>query len=397
MKLKLITATILFAAGLAQSAIAGPLSIQGGKFFKDGKPFYGVGVNYFDGFYRYAVFNDGSALSTGLADLKRYNVPFVRVPAIVFWPTDIQRSYLQNRVEFYKRLDAFMDAAKAQGIGVVLDVFYNWTAFPDIKNEHLPAIGNQTSLSRQMMREILNEIVPKYKNHSALWAWEFANEATKAMDIPPSVGNNIYQAKSPANGSPDRTPADNVKPSDIISALQEFATIVRDLDPATPIFSGNDVPYYCAFNMQQNGSWQSDSYVEFAQILERDNPAPIDTLSMHLYSKAEGAKGKYFAKPGQESTATYTEFLSLVMAQSHVSRRPFFLGEFGVSDEEYSDAAYRFEEITKAIMDNRVSMSALWVYDYKVQNGAFNVTSTNARKYQLEKVRDMNIEMATWQ
>ncbi|GJI95596.1 hypothetical protein RugamoR57_23140 [Duganella caerulea] len=397
MKSKTLFALCLLAAGAIQSALAGPLSVSNGKFMKDGKPFYGVGVNYFDGFYRYSVFNNSSALTTGLATLKQYQVPFIRVPAIVFWPTDIQKSYVAKHQEFLTRLDAFMDAAKAQNIGVVLDVFFNWTAFPDLKGEHLPAIGDSSSQARAFMRGALTELVTRYKDHEALWALEFANEATTVMDIPPSVGNFNYLPSSPAAGAPERTVTDNITPADIISALKEFATIIRSIDPATPIFSGNDVPYYCANNLR-HGSWNSDTRQQFGEILERDNPAPIDTISMHLYPKAEGAAGKYFAAPGQTSTATYSDIIAAAMAQSVLSQRPFFLGEFGVDQKLYpDDTPQRFEGITNAIVTNRVQMSALWVYDLSMQDATYNVTSTNARKYQLEKVRDMNIEMANWQ
>lgn len=395
MKLKALAAALLLTAGLAQSAFAGPLSISNGKFYKDGKPFYGVGVNYFDAFYRYAVYNNGSALTSGLAALKQYNVPFIRVPAIVFWPAEIQGSYVTKHALFLERLDAFMNAAHAQEIGVVLDVFYNWTAFPDLHGEHLPAIGDSTSQARAFMRTALTELVTRYKDHEALWAWEFANEATAVMDIPASEGNHKWLASAPTQGAPERTVADNITPAMIISALTEFATIIRSIDPATPIFSGNDVPYYAAYHLQTQNSWNSDTRKQFGLILERDNPAPIDTFSMHLYSKAEGAKGKYFALPGQTSTATYSDIVAVAMAQSVLSQRPFFLGEFGVAEAE-APVQERFNAMTKAILDNRVQMSALWVYDYQGQNGTLNITPTNARNYQLEKVRDMNIEMANW-
>jgi len=397
MKLKSLAALIMLTAGMVQSACAGPLSINSkGQFVKDGKPFYGVGVNYFDGFYRYSVYNNPSALTTGLATLKQYNVPFIRVPAIVFWPNDIQKSYVSKHEEFLNRLKAFMDAAKAQNIGVVLDVFYNWSAFPDLKGEHLPAIGDSSSKTRDFMRTALTELVTKFKDHEALWAWEFANEATTVMDIPPSVGNYKYLPSAPTAGAPERTVADNIKPSDIISALKEFATVIRSIDPNTPIFSGNDVPYYCANNLQR-GSWNSDNRKQFGEILDRDNPAPIDTLSMHLYPKAEGPQGKYFTVDGEVNTTTYSDILAAAVAQSVLSKRPFFLGEFGVDEKLYpTDAPQRFEGITNAIITNKVQMSALWVYDYSSQDTTYNVTATNARKYQLEKVRDMNTEMSAW-
>nr|WP_315250798.1 cellulase family glycosylhydrolase [uncultured Duganella sp.] len=398
MKFKMIAAILLVAANFAQSAIAGPLSISNGKFIKDGKPFYGIGMNYFNAFYRYGVFNDRSALTSGLATLKQYNVPFIRVPAIVFWPNEIKGSYIDKQAQFLDRLTEFMDAAEAQGVGVVLSVFFNWSALPDLQGEHLPAIGNPNSQARAFMRNTLTQLVNRYKDHNALWAWEFANEATSVMDIPPSVGNHRYLPKAPTQGAPERTVADNITPADIISALTEFATVVRSLDPNTPIFSGNDVPYYCAYNLQHGGGWNSDTPAQFGATLVRDNPAPIDTLSMHLYPKAEGAAGgRFFAPLNGDSTATFNDIVTVAMAQSVLSQKPFFLGEFGVDTVKYEDAPQRFETMINSLVSNRVQMSALWVFDYSSQNDSHNITATNSRKYMLEKVRDVNLDMATWQ
>ncbi|MGV7210037.1 cellulase family glycosylhydrolase [Oxalobacteraceae bacterium A2-2] len=395
MKWKTLAAALLAAAAFAQPAVAGPLSISNGKFMKDGKPFYGVGVNYFDAFYRYGVYNQKTGIA-GLATLKQYNVPFVRIAAIAFWPNEIQGSFINNQAVFLNRLDEFMNAAQAQGIGVVLDVFWNWTAFADLKGEHIPEWGNSASQTRAYMREITTLLATRYKDHPALWAWEFGNEATSLMDIPPSVGNYQWLPSAPTQGAPARTTADNITPSTIISALTDFATTLRAVDPNTPIFSGNDVPYYSAYHLQQsNGNnWSSDTPAQFGLILARNNPAPIDTFTIHLYPKAEGEAGKYFSQP---STATYDDIVAAAKAQSVLSGKPLFLGEFGVDQSLYSDVPQRFETIMNSIVNNRVQMSALWVYDLSTQNTTYNVTSSNARAYQLQKVQTVNLDMATWQ
>lgn len=376
------------------TAYAGPLSVSNGLFVKDGKPFYGVGVNYFDAFQRYVINGDMSAISK-LSTLKQYHVPFIRINTIGFWPTDIQQHYMNNNGQFISRLQTFMDAAQAQGIGVVLDLFWNWDAYADINGEHMPAWGDPNSATRQYMRAQTAFLVGKFKDHPALWAWEFANESTGIIDIPASVGNYHWvPSGGPSVGSPARTVADNIVPSTIISALADFATTVRQVDPNTPIFSGNSPPYYCAYNMQQSGSWKPDTPQQFGMILLRNEPAPINTLSMHLYPDQEGTSGKYFTQP---STATFNDILAAAMAESVIANRPFFLGEFGVNTATLgaSGAMDKFNQMTDSIMNNRVQMSSLWVFDLAQQATTYSVT-TSVSEYQLEKVSSMNQTMAGW-
>ncbi|MBJ7310029.1 cellulase family glycosylhydrolase [Rugamonas sp. CCM 8940] len=384
---KLLTATVF--ALLAGSAFAGPLSVSNGQFIKDGKPYYGVGINYHDAFARYAANGNDMTWKTGLATLKSYNVPFIRIGTTGFYPNDINANYLNRKAVFYARLDAFMDEAAAQGIGVVLDLFFNWTAYADIKGEHMPAWGDHNSETRKLMRSITTEIVTRYKDHRALWAWEFANEANALMDLPND--NSQWMPSSPANQSPLRTTADNIVPATIINALADFATTVRSIDSRTPIFSGNDRPQQSAYHLSLTPlSWAQDTPAQFGAMMSRNDPAPLDTLSIHLYQTAEG---KYFGS----LYSTYNDIIAAAMAQSAIDGRPLFLGEFGAIEVTATAGNHgKFDQVAAAILANRVQMSSLWVYDLTHQNATWNITTTNARAYQLDAIKTMNEKMGHW-
>lgn len=53
-------------------------------------------------------------------------------------------------------------------------------------------------------------------------------------------------------------------------------------------------------------------------------------------------------------------------------------------------ARAQFEELLSAIVDLRVPLSALWVYDFTFQHADWNVTPTNARAYQLDAIAAAN-------
>jgi hypothetical protein len=380
---------------------ASPLAAGNGKFTLNGAPFYGVGVNYMDAFTRYVNTGKDVTWMTGLATLKAYNVPFIRVNAIGFWPVDIQANYVNNKATFYARLDTFMNEAAKQKVGVILDIFWNWTAFSDLNNEHVPAWGNTNSATRKMMRATTTEMVTRYKNHPALWGWEFANETTSMMDVPDNINN--YKWLPNYTGAPARTRADNFNSAMILDAMTDFARTVRTIDPSTPIFSGNDHPRYTAYHLPK--SWDQDTPDQFGQILSRDN-ARTDTTSIHLYPYSEmpafGADPTTkTALPGTVPNilATAAKRARLVDANGKlVDPRPLFLGEFGTSDKDLGPtvAKTKFLQIADAIISNRIPMSALWVFDMKAQDGTYNVTASNSRAYQLDKIKQMNATMKTW-
>lgn len=391
---KIISGLSLLCAIASPFSAAAPLSVSNGNYLLNGKPFYGVGVNYYDAFTRTAQSSKDLSYINGFAQLKKYNVPFIRINAIGHWPIDIKANYLNNKPAYYAKLDAFMAEAARQNIGVILSVFWNWAAFADINNERPSAWGDTNSATRKMMRQITTEMVTRYKSSPALWGWEFANESSALMDLPTSVGN--YQWLATYSGAPKRTTADNFTRAQIQDALTDFSRTVRINDPVVPIFSGNDVPRANAYHLPK--SWDMDTPAQFGEVLTRDN-ARTDTMSMHLYPKSETA-----LFPG--GAHSYSDILAAAMARSKVKNangsfvdnRPMFLGEFGVSDKDTSivNPKTKFKEITDAIIKNRVPMSALWVFSLSNQEGTYNVTPTNSRAYQLDTIKSMNATMKLW-
>ncbi len=420
---KTLCLAALALAAFNANAGAGPLSIKDGLFYKDGKPFYGVGVNYFDAINR----NPSTKPTTleGLQVLRTNNIPFVRISALPFWPKDLKAVYnfQEQKISpiYHARLKKFLDDAEANNVGVIVDVFWNWTAIADMENEAIPKTGVKGSNTLERMKKITREIVNTYQGHKAVWAWEFSNEASSFMDLTVARGYDnavylptdtvqgapgYYLPTDPVSGKQKRKVDDDFTQETIKVAVQTFAETVRELDQTTPIFSGNNVPRANAYHMRHGPNYfASDSPEEFGKILEENDPAPVDTFSMHLYPYSEGAKDKYFGADG----ATIAQIISAAMERSKLagSKRPFFLGEFGADSSDPNEgglgkgglgpkiAQIKFLEFTEAIMKQQVQMSALWVYDFSYQNKSYNVTNT-LRNDQLYKLGEMNRTMRIW-
>jgi DNA-binding LacI/PurR family transcriptional regulator len=68
-----------------------------------------------------------------------------------------------------------------------------------------------------------------------------------------------------------------------------------------------------------------------------------------------------------------------------------FVGEFGVPAGPDPEADRRaLAAFLDALERRQVPLAALWVYDFKGQDGEWNATFTNARRDQLEAVAAAN-------
>ncbi|SHN38029.1 Cellulase (glycosyl hydrolase family 5) [Duganella sacchari] len=396
---KLLLSALL---GMALTASAADFKAGTGVFLLNGKTFYGVGVNYQDAFLRH-VESGGKDVSwkAGLATLKTYNIPFIRINAIGFWPENIQKNYMANPTQFYARLDEFMKECAAQNIGVIMDIFWNFPAFSDMLGERVPAWGDTNSKTRVLMRKITTEMVTRYKDNPALWGWEFANEATALMDLPASLNN--YQWIPRSSTAPARTAADNFTVATIMDSLADFTRTVRAIDKTHPIFSGNDRPRNNAYHLPTK--WDLDSPTQFSSILSRDNNV-ADTVSLHLYPYGEFAGFGVDTVNPSVVPGNFNNIIVAALARSRqvdstgklIDPRPLFIGEFGTSDKDLGAAVAKskFYEMTSTIIASRVPLSAAWVFDWTAQEGTYNITATNSRKYQLERLSEMNLVMKTW-
>jgi hypothetical protein len=81
------------------------------------------------------------------------------------------------------------------------------------------------------------------------------------------------------------------------------------------------------------------------------------------------------------------------MTVARREKKPLFVGEFGVPGADTPEARARFALILSALRTNQVPLSALWVFDYDYQANDWNVTATNARRWQLEAIQQANQEL----
>jgi len=360
------------------------LSVQRGVLTLQGKPYKGVGVNYFSLFNRRIKKPGDVSYQKGLESLSEAGVPFVRFMACGFWPVDWDL-YLRDKEAYFKLLDSVVESAEKAKIGLIPSLFWYMAAVPDIVGEPMDQLGNPNSKTIAFIRQYTKEVVLRYRNSPAIWGWEFGNEYNLHVDLPnasahrPKVWPSLKTAKT-------RTKRDNLTSQAMLTAYDQFAKTVRKYDKHRIMITGNSVPRPSAYNNTKNKSWKPDSSEQYAQVLLRDNPAGFDTICIHAYPRANN---KYSA-----NAKTLPEMIKTTQKIALKARKPLFIGEFG-APLTLGKTVERtmFMEIITAIEANKVPLSAVWVFDHPGQSKDWNITFDNERSYMLKRISEANKRM----
>lgn len=374
----------LFSALIASAADSPRhgLYVESGALMKDGKPYHGIGVNYFDLFSRTLAKPDDSSSLTNLAVLARANIPFVRFMCGGYWPSE-QRAYFTNRDAWFAQLDRVVRCAETNHIGLIPSLFWFFATAPDLAGEHIDQLGNPNSKTIQWIRDYTADVVKRYRDSPAIWGWEFGNEYTLDCDLPNASSHRA--AIVPVLGTPSaRDERDELKFAQLEIALKTFAGTVRKFDPTRAVFSGNAAPRSSAWHNVRENSWKPDSPAQFEEILLRDNPDPIDSVTIHVYPETSG---NYPA-----NTKSIDEFLATAQSIATKSRKPLFLGEFGAPRQIGPPEKQReiLESLLNSIRKNQIPLAAFWVFDFPAQENDFSVDFKNDRSYVLELIERAN-------
>ena len=368
---------------------APPITIgEKGVVLRDGKPYRAVGINYFSAFSRTLAKADDTSYETGLDELARRGIPFIRFMACPFWPKEYEL-YRNDPDAYFRLMDAFVKAAEQRKIGLIPSLFWYNSAVPDIVGEPRSAWGDPNSKTIAYLRKYVSEVVGRYRGSPAIWAWELGNEYSLAADLP-----NAAQHRPPVvphlGTLTERSAADDLTHDMIATACREFGNAVRQMDKVHPVTTGHSLPRTAAEHQRRELSWKQDTPEELVQNLMDVTPDPINLISVHVYPFGEEKRFN------QEETG-YLEVLQQCMKASAQSGKGLFVGEFGAADDEKSGgpetARVEFGKLLAAIEEAGVPLSALWVFDLPFQESFVNISTTNARSWQLGELEKANLRL----
>lgn len=379
----LLSAAPLGKAGDLEDRSRG-LVVHGGALSLHGKPYRGIGANYFNLFSRRLKNDDDTSYRNGLRELSDAGIPFVRFMCSGFWPSAWDL-YLRDKEAYFSMLDDVVEAAEQHRVGLIPSLFWNMSTVPDVVGEPMDQLGNPQSDSIALIRRYTEEVVVRYRNSPAVWGWEFGNEYNLHADLPNA---SAYRpAVAPRFKTPtSRSERDELTSTQMLVAFREFAATVRKHDPHRVLITGNSIPRSSAYHNSTERSWTKDTVEQFAQILLRDNPDPFDTISIHIYPNQDG---QYSA-----GAKDLDGLIRNVMQHALADNRPLVIGEFGAPATLGPDKERAvFHDLVDAIVDNNVPLAAFWVFDYDRQDGQWNVTLDNNRSYMIDVVAKANARM----
>ncbi len=367
----LATCWIMMAGGwAAEQTSPGLAAGPNGSVLLQGKPFRGIGVNYYDAFVRLLEGGRIREVEASFHVLASNQIPFVRFAADGYWPVN-WAMYQTNRQVYFTRLAELVKLAERHGVGLIPSLFWHQPTISDLVGEPVDQWGNPSSRTHAFMRSYVREVVTRHRDSPAIWAWEFGNEFNLPADLP-----NAAEHRAPVHpslGTPaSRSARDDLTHAHIRTALAEFAREVRQHDPHRLIISGNAFPRPSAWHQQHERNWQRDTPKQWLEMLAADNPPSINSLSGRLYST-------------NDLTA-----LPLAMGLSRKSGKPLFIGEFGVAGAMTEPAQRQFHEWLSTLDVHSVPLAALWVFDFEGQAKDWNVTAANDRREQLRLISEVN-------
>jgi hypothetical protein len=133
-------------------------------------------------------------------------------------------------------------------------------------------------------------------------------------------------------------------------------------------------------------TWTLDTEEQFAEVLLRDNPDPMNVISVHLY------KDKKDIYPGGAKSIEAAVGLANKCAAK--AGKPLFLGEFGAERKLGAEKERTvFEELLNSIVKHKVPLSAFWVFAFDSQDEDWNVDFKNPRAYMIELVGQANAKL----
>jgi hypothetical protein len=351
------------------------LYVRNGILMRHGQPYHGIGANYQTLFARLLINKDDTSSLEKLAALGKAGIPFLRFRASGFQAQN-QKLYLENRAEFFRRMDRVVQSAEQNRVGLIPSFFWRLRTVAELVGEQPDQFGNPESKSSAFIRQFTREMVGRYKNSPAIWGWEFGNEANLATDIPQMQARRRQPGVRFGGSDTEGVNGTLFTSESLQAAYILFAKTVREIDSSRIIDTGNGLPRPAAWHNARGQFRQPDNESRFFDVLLSQNPAPVDVISVHVYEKPLHA---YAFGSGRVAP-----FIAGLMQASTEARKPLFIGEFPTRNRAQTN------EFLSAIEENHVPLSAFWVFDYPPQAATMNVDFHNERAFVIDQVVKAN-------
>jgi hypothetical protein len=407
------------------------LTAVGTQFYKNGRPFTGIGFNFWDAFVQELQSLGGGITTnyrTDLAEIKQtWGMPYISVSFGLYSQFSWYNHWYNNKATFYSKLDAFVAEAERVGLGLSVILIFNARALTDtcfnIYGQYEPVrnLAYPWTRSWKLCEEFVTEIVTRYKDSPSILCWQ----ATGEMNVNTGVE---YHPDWKMDGTTfswinwGNSPNDTVRPITDKMTLRQWqdfsinlVTLIKKLDNHKRVVtSGCTIGNSFAVNAFKSATlatdtladWQGDTLVSEGTPWVIYREKAYDTIHQHIYPQ-DLSNDQFYRNDNPERTAG--ELIALSKAWADSVNKPFYLGETGASYHPWLDEPVDgvstnletetaiFNEILNSIIVNNVSMSNFWNYSGDIPTGgeAWMKWDLNHpdRIYQLEALALANSKM----
>jgi hypothetical protein len=323
-----------------------------------GKPFYGMGLCYYDGFLRTIRSKKYESFTPSLKKISASKIPFVRVPFSGFWPNEL-KLYQTNPEQYFREMDRFVKSCEEHHVGIIADLFWTKFSASDLVGESVNQIGNPNSKTMEYARKYVRDVVGRYKDSPAIWGWEIGNEFNLAADLDkqgePPLG---YPYVLVSKGTPaQRTPADRITSQDVEVFFSEVEKAIRNIDTYRMISNGTADFRSSQYHLRtERALKKDDSEEDLRAIMDVFSPRTVNAISVHitLDKDKDGMSQKRFGR-----IVEIEELLAIHVKLAKQSKKVMYMGEF------HGDTDANFVRKVKAIEASGMQLSSLWNFGDK--------------------------------
>lgn len=317
-----------------------------------GKPFYGMGLCFYDGFLRTIRNAKYSPYAPSLKKIAASKIPFIRVPFSGFWPNEL-KVYQTKPEQYFREMDLFVKTCEENKIGIIADLFWTKFSVSDVVGESVNQIGNPASKTMEYTRKYVRDVVGRYKDSPAIWGWEIGNEFNLAADLDkqgePPLG---YPYVLASKGTPaQRGPADRITSQDVEVYFTEVEKVIRGIDAYRMISNGTADFRANQYHLRAHRTWTNDSEDELKAIMDVFSPRTVSVISVHvtLDKDKDGMSQKRFNR-----VVEIEELLGIYVKLAKQSNKVLYMGEF------HGDTDANFIRKVDAIKASGMQLSSLW-------------------------------------
>jgi len=378
---------------------------DGARLTLDGREYRAIGMNCPDLFASYAgifyhlrqCFGTEEAARQAMIDAVleagKNRIAFLRFYASGFWPKDM-KLYFDAPEQYWARMDELLSLCRKHHVRLVPSIFFHIYLWPLICGEDYRAIADPGSKTYWAMHKYATELVSRYKDDTAILAWELSNEVFLAADLnmagrdapsPLTMLSPTIKTKLTVN--------DSLTTATILKFYGDMTVHIQRIDPNHLVTSGDAGPRTTSVSLRENFPtpvWTQDTLRQNLASLLTSQPEPLDLVSLHHY-------GSLTKNDERENLglASSLEALRCRIRCVHAARSPVFIGEIGNTEPTLRDD--REAGYVRAVIDlieaEGVSLGAVWAWHLRL-DPIHNVTA-ESHPTLVKRIAEFNGKYAT--